>query len=148
MKYIAYAVLGVFSYFVVGYSLVALNIMALPLFQLGTKVNTNYKIIEKTYDADNVIYNYEWFKERFEAIDAINKKIANTQVSVEAFNTNVGADRSAWTFEDKTESSRLNTIVLGLKNQKEDLVAEYNARAKMSNRSIFQDRLPLFIELN
>ena len=146
MKYIAYGILGILAYFVLGYSLVALNIMALPLFSLGTKVNTNYKIIEKTYDADNVIYNYEWFKERFEAIDAIDKKIKNAGESAEIFQTNAGP-RESWTFEDKTESSRLNTIVLGLKNQKEDLVAEYNARAKMSNRNIFQDRLPLFISL-
>lgn len=146
MKIVGIILGGIVLYFVLGYVLVAFGIIALPLFKLQTKVNTNYNIIQKTYNADNVIYNYEWFKNRYEAILAIDTKINNAEYSVTAFESSAGS-RESWTFEDKTEHARLNSIVLGLKNQKEDLIAEYNARAKMENRNIFQNGLPLFIDL-
>lgn len=146
MKYLGIIIGVVLGYFVLGYTLAVLGIIALPLFKLQTKVNTNYNIIQKTYNADNVIYNYEWFKDRYEAIQAIDTKIANAQASVDGFESSAG-DRANWTFEDKTEDSRLRSVVLGLKNQKEDLIAEYNSRAKQANRNIFQNNLPLFIDL-
>lgn len=146
MKYAGIALGVLVGYFVLGYTLVALNIVALPLFKLGTKVNTNYQIIQKTYDADNVIYNYEWFKQQYETIGALKTKIKNAQESVQAFESSAG-DRKSWTFEDKTEHARLQSVVLGLKNQLEDVVATYNARAKMANRNIFQENLPLFVGL-
>lgn len=146
MKYVIFAILGTLAYFVVGYILVGLGIVALPLFRLQTKVGTNYEIIQKTYDADNVLYNYEWFKERYEAIQAVETKIAQAEQAKRDFDIQAGV-RTSWTFEDKTESSRLGAVFQGLKNYKEDIVAEYNARAKMANRNIFQDSLPMFISL-
>lgn len=146
MKYVGIVLGIIVLYFILGYSMAALNIIALPLFQLQSKVSTNYGIIQKTYNADNAIYNYEWFKERYEAIQAIDNKITIADQSVEGFKSSAG-DRSNWTFEDKTEDSRLHTVAQGLRSQKEDLVAEYNARAKMANRNIFQNNLPLFINL-
>lgn len=123
-----------------------IRVMLLPLFKFETKVNTNEQIIQKTYDSDNVIYNYEWFKNQFEAINAIKGKINNADADITSFELSAGA-RSTWTFEDKTEDARLHTIATGLKNQYEDMVAQYNARAKMVNRNIFQNNLPLFIGL-
>lgn len=146
MKYVGYLVVGLVAYFAVGYAAAGLGIIALPLFHLQTKVNTNYQLIQKTYDANNVIYNYEWFKSRYEAIQAIDPKISNAQASVTGFESSAGP-RSTWTFEDKTEDARLNSVVLGLQNQKQDLIAEYNARAKEANRNIFQNNLPTFINL-
>lgn len=143
------AILVIVVLFIGGAALAApfIKLVMLPWFKFGTKVNTNQEIIQKTYDANNVIYNYEWFKERYEAISAIDVKIDNAQIAKDSFEKSAGA-RSSWTFEDKTEDSRLGAVVLGLQNQKQDLVAEYNARAKMANRNIFQNNLPLFIDLN
>lgn len=146
MRYLGFLLLGIAGYFVIGYTLAVLGIVGLPLFTLQSKVATNYGIIEKTYNADNAVYNYEWFKSTYEAIGALENKIKNAQTEVDNFVTSAG-DRKDWTFEDKTEEARLKSVVLGLKNQREDLVANYNARAKMVNRSVFQDKLPLFISL-
>ena len=123
-----------------------LGLVTLPWFKFATKVQTNQQIITKTYDADNVIYNYEWFKNTYEAINADKEKIKTAKTDVDTFELNAGA-RSTWTFEDKTEDARLHTVLTGLQNHYQDLVAQYNARAKMTNRSIFQDNLPLYINL-
>lgn len=94
-------------------------------------------VVNKTVDADNMIYNYEWFKQRHESIDAIDFKIRAQQLSVEDFEKSAG-DRKDWHREDREEHARLSTILTGLRQQRADLAAEYNARSRMANRSIFK----------
>lgn len=125
---------------------VALGIITLPWLKLTTQVKTNQDIITKTYNADNVIYNYHWFQERLGSIKALETQISNAQDELKRFETNAGP-RKEWTFEDKNEDSRLGSIVLGLKNEYKSQVEEYNARASESDRSIFQTDLPLFFSL-
>ena len=104
------------------------------------------KIVSKTMDADNVIHNYEWFKQTAEDITATISKIKTSQEQIDSF-VSVAGPRTAWTFEDKTEYSRLASVVTGLKNYRDDLAATYNARSKMINRNIFEGdtSLPYFI---
>jgi len=109
-----------------------INFVAIPLIQ-------GKRIVEKTLDADNVIYNYEWFKRQFRAVNAIDKKIALQQEAVTNFEKSAGP-RKEWTFEDKTEHARISSIVTGLGQQRADMVAEYNARANMANREIFMGK--------
>lgn len=133
---------------VVGLSVVgmALNVITIPWLKLGSQVQMERDIVTKTYNADNAIYNYEWFKQRLEDIKAAETKIMNAKNSVSDFELSAGS-RDKWTFEDKTEHARLSAVVLGLKNHYEEIVAEYNAKAKMANRNIFQDDLPLIFSL-
>lgn len=102
-----------------------------------TPARTAKDIIQKTLNADNVLANYEWFKQQYNDYLAINKKIAESDSSVSKFERNAGA-RTNWTFEDKNEHSRLSSISDGLKYQKADIVAKYNARSKMLNRELFK----------
>jgi hypothetical protein len=95
------------------------------------------RIVDKTIDADNVIYNYEWFKQRYEDVHAIDAKILDAEASVAAFAEAAGA-RTDWHREDREEHARLSAVALGLKQQRADLAAEYNARSRMANRAIFK----------
>lgn len=95
------------------------------------------RVIDKTMDADNVIYNYEWFKQRHEDIEAVDSKIRGADVSVAAFAESAGP-RTEWHREDREEHARLSSVALGLKQQRADLAAEYNARSRMTNRAIFK----------
>lgn len=108
----------------------AMGLIANPFFQAA-------RIVNKTIDADNVIYNYEWFKRQHEDIRAFDAQVANAQQQLDLFTISAGP-RDKWTFEDKGESQRLSSIVLGLKNQRVAMVAEYNAKSRMVNRSIFK----------
>ncbi len=111
---------------VVGVIGVALN----PFRQAGS-------ILNKTIDADNVIYNYEWFKQRHEDIGAVDSKIRGADASVTTF-ADLAGPRTDWHREDREEHSRLSAVALGLRQQRADLAAEYNARSRMANRSIFK----------
>lgn len=95
------------------------------------------RIAEKTMDADNVIANYEWFKQRHEDIAAIDIKIDDADASVTTFAGELGP-RADWHREDRIEHARLSAVALGLRQQRADLAATYNARSRMANRSIFK----------
>lgn len=123
-----------------------IKILFFPVKVINNTIETWYDIVDKTINADNAIYNYEWFKQKYEDIQATKLQLDNTSITLGAFKTDLW-DRKYWTFEDKNEYSRLNTVYLWQKNYLEWLIADYNARTKMANRQIFQDwLLPNIIE--
>jgi hypothetical protein len=95
------------------------------------------EVVKKTLDADNMIYNYEWFKQRNQDIQAIDSKVRGADEAVKMFKDEAGP-RKDWKRGDREESARLSSILLGLKQQRADLAAEYNARSQMANRSLFR----------
>lgn len=124
----------------------ATGIVTIPWLKLNRQVKMERDIIEKTYDADNALYNYHWFKSQHEEIKATEKKIETAQSNVADFENSAGS-RTGWTFEDKSEHSRLVTTLTGLKNYYQTIVGEYNARAKSVDRAVFQDELPTFFSI-
>lgn len=124
----------------------ALGIITLPWLKLNTQIQTNRDIITKTYDANNVVYNYEWFKQTAEDIKATQTQWQDAADAHAAFTTAAGP-HDKWTFEDKTEDARLGAVQNGLKNHYTQLVADYNAHASEANRNIFQENLPTFFSL-
>lgn len=116
------------------------RIVLWPWFVANRAIDSAYDIADKTLDADNVIYNYEWFKQQVEDIKATENKREIAKQQILAYKEFAG-DRTKWTFEDKTEYNRLNSVWQGISNHLEDLIATFNARSKMANRAIFQDGL-------
>lgn len=102
------------------------------------------RIVAKTVDADNVIYNYEWFRQQVADVHATDLKIAAAIDARSAFEKSAGP-RADWQLNDRQQWDQLNRIVLGLTNQRASMVAEYNGRASMANRSIFLAGLPASI---
>jgi hypothetical protein len=122
------------------------KVLFFPVHVGNQIVNTAYDTVSKTINADNAIYNYEWFKQTFEDINAAKVQLENADKAVSIFKEEAGV-RTSWTFDDKQEAARLSSVALGLRNHLETLIADYNARAKMANRSMFQDGiLPNYIE--
>lgn len=109
------------------------------------EVDSAHDIIDKTYDADNAIYNYEWFKSRHEKIKATEKQIDNVAIQVDEFKSDYGEPKE-YDWQTKQEYNRIKTNFVGLKNHYEDIVAEYNAKSKMANRNIFQNKLPYSVD--
>jgi len=130
----------VFVFLVLSFLGIVFGLISMPLHVASNVVSTTHGVIDKTLNADNALYNYEFFKKQYEDIQAIGNKIVIATKAVDEFNMSAGS-RKDWTFEDKTEASRLASIVQGLQSQQEDMVALYNARSKMANRNIFKDGL-------
>lgn len=133
--------------FILAYVGTTLKLFTLPWQKFEAKVDNAGKIIDKTFDANNQIYNYHWFKEREGQIDATRSQIKIAHQAVVDFEAVAGV-RSSWTFEDKTEAARLRAVETGLRANLENQVTEYNARANEADRSIFIDGLKTYISLD
>lgn len=135
---------GFFALAVIGS---AMNLITIPWLKFDRQVQMNRDIVTKTYNADNALYNYHWFKEKAEYVKATAAKVKIADESVTSFEASAGP-RTAWTFEDKTEAARLRAVAQGLRGAYEESVAEYNARMKQADRAIFAEELPLFFSLD
>ena len=118
----------------------------LPIQTVTTQIDSAGQIIDKTYDADNAIYNYEWFKTQYEKIQAIRTQIIQAKMQIDDLKSTYGTNAANWTQDVREENFRLSSIKTGLINQESNLIDDYNARAKMANRAIFQDKLPLSVD--
>lgn len=127
----------------------------LPLFALGIlgtvlgfitlPFRSAAGIAERTLNADNVLYNYEWFKSTYQEVQAAAIQRDNAEAAYQRFVKDAGP--RPWDYPTSTEAGRLQAVVLGLANQRQNLVAQYNARAQMANRDIFRTRdLPEVIQ--
>lgn len=146
MKYIAYILAGITGILILTGIIFILNILFFPVNTVTKMVDIAYDAQDKVLNADNAIYNYEWFKQKFQDIEAGKKQLSNAMISLASFNSSMPIKRTDWGFEDKTEQARLNTIVLGLQNNLESMIADYNAKASMATRNIFINSvLPSFI---
>ena len=122
-----------------------LKAVLLPAKTVTTQIDSAGNIIDKTYNADNAIYNYEWFKTQYEDIQATERIIKNTDTEMDAYKEMYG-NVSNWDWQTKQDYNSLQKKFLGQQNYYEDLVAEYNARSNMANREIFKDKLPLHVD--
>lgn len=113
-----------------------LSILGGAAFGLISMASQPSRVIQKTFDADNMISNYEWFRQQYADILAMDAKISASVGARISFEESAG-DRSTWKSSDRQQWDQLNRIVLGLENQRTTMVASYNARATMTNRSIF-----------
>jgi hypothetical protein len=145
MKTIGILVVSVFGLALLIGGGMLIQVIFFPVNTAQKMIDTAYQAQNKTLNADNAIYNYEWFKQTYQDINAQKAQLSNAQQTLDAFNASAG-NRKDWTFEDKNEQGRLSSVVLGLKNNLEQTIANYNARASMANRNIFQNSiLPSFI---
>lgn len=123
-----------------------LRIVLFPVNVASREIETAYDATNKIINADNAIYNYEWFKQQKEDIEARVEQLKAANASYQSFLISAGV-RKDWTFEDKGEDARLRSVALGLENNLTQLIADYNARAKMATRNIFEDHvLPDYID--
>ena len=144
MKYF-FATIGIIALLIGGG--IAVKIIFFPVNTLQKEIDIAYDAQDRVLDADNAIYNYEWFKQQLEDINAGKKKYDNASINFDNYVQMLGTNRDKWTFEDKTEYNRLNSVKLGIQNQIEDMIATYNARAKMATRNIFQNSvLPDYLD--
>lgn len=96
------------------------------------------------YEADNAIYNYEWFKTQHQKIIVANQNIKNTEVLVDSYS--MYGSPIDWDYMTKQSHQQDQVTLLGQRNYHNELVGEYNARASMSTRNIFDDKLPMHVD--
>jgi cell shape-determining protein MreC len=137
-----------FGWILGGFAVMVMLIVAANVLFVADTANRSAKgVITKTLDSDNVIQNYEWFKQTkqdYETAKA-NLTVAKKQVA-ELKQT----PREKMDWSDKSALDKAQTTVTGQVAHVNQLAADYNARSKMTNRSIFKAgdvELPTSLEL-
>lgn len=143
MKELKYGILAVLSFAGFLFLLYYLKAALLPVHTQVKKVDTAYEVVDKTMTGDNAIYNYEWFKSQYEAIEAQRDKIQLAEEDYQAYKETLDKDSSKWTRFQQQEEASLRNSLSANKKILTDLIAEYNAKASMANRAIFKDNLPM-----
>lgn len=146
MKILGFMILGIVGIGVLGLLTTGLRVLFFPATVATNMVDTMYDANKKVINADNAIYNYEWFKQKKADIDATKQQYKIASANQISYRESLG-ERKDWTFEDKNEDARLNAVVLGLQTNLESQIGDYNARASMATRNIFEDHvLPNYID--
>ncbi|MDD4516577.1 hypothetical protein [Massilibacteroides sp.] len=105
-------------------------------------IATTQGIASRTMNAENAIYNYEWFITQ-EA--DIRKCLKNEQIAESAltsFISSLPTDRTQWSTFDKKEEASLRNSLVALQQVTNQAIETYNAKSEMANRNIFKDNLP------
>lgn len=108
-------------------ALVALPLAAAAYSTFSTVATAPSRVINKTLQTDNIIFNYE----RFFDINANYK-------------ARIGQIKQYKTFfeseKDPAEKTRLRTEMAAMQQSCRDLANEYNADSQKMNRSLFKDK--------
>lgn len=129
-----YIGLGLAAIFVI----FVLYVVGVFLGVVGSVVTAPARVITKTLDTNNIIYNYEWFHDTAQAYGARVAQIVSHKRAM----AQVPAD-------DRAELNRYRIELEGMRQSCRDLAARYNANALKVNRAVFKDpRTPpqLFLE--
>jgi len=83
------------------------------------------KVVQKTFQADNIITNYEWYYDTHAAYEARLGQITDHSSYLEAE-------------EDRIEIQRLRIELTAMRQSCRDLATKYNANSQKVNKSIFK----------
>ncbi len=96
-------------------------------------------IVERTMNADNVLYNYEWFHARVADYDSATRQVQQKQHDMSVFLESAGP-RNTWNYATQQEYNQLNVELSGLRAQRTNIANEYNSHVGMTNRNLFRSR--------
>lgn len=113
-----------------GLALVPVVVISLVFGGVFTSVVTAPgRVINKTLETDNIIYNYEWFHDTSRAFGARVNQIASHK---RAMATIPLVDQ-----QSIAELNRYRIEIEGMRQSCRDMAARYNANASKVNRNIF-----------
>jgi hypothetical protein len=117
-----------------------IKIAFFPAHVINKGIEAGYQIADKTLDADNILQNYEFFKQQYQDYKALVSTVEMSQKQVADYKAQLPAKRDSWSESDKNELDRLNIVLVGQKQQLNNIASEYNAKSKMQNRSLFKTK--------
>lgn len=110
---------------------------------VSSVIGRGAELVDKTFDADNIIYNYEQFQRDAQNVRQFETAYQTAKQAYDSFREELGDDRSSWAQSDRDELNVLRSAMIGNKAERNRLAAEYNAKSQMLNRDLFKsDNLP------
>lgn len=139
LKIAAIVVVAVIAFTVISY-------FFFPFLMFTEERDAGKEVVEQEMSAENAIDEYEWFRTQHAEIEAQRNQVENSYDELDRFYEVQGEDPDEWSRTAQERHSRIQQRITGNQNQLENLVADYNARASMDNRAVFQCNLPYQVD--
>lgn len=128
--------------------LFVLGLLGSGLGFLGRMLSRPAAIVDSVTDPDRIINNYEWYEEAYNDALALDAKIANTVKQISTQFEGLPQDRTKWSRQDRDAWNQWQTTLNGQRSQRENIVAEYNAKSKLITRNLWKaPHLPYQLEV-
>lgn len=145
-KYIGLFFLAVI---LLGFIGVITNIISLPFFVANKAADGAKTVVSRTLDGDNILFNYENFKDMYEGAKQQVANIKKQEKSLDDLRKTYGEDAKAWPKDVRDNASFIQQTIDGLNMQYQNIAARYNADSKKLNRNLFKDKdLPYQLPLD
>ena len=105
-------------------------------------IDTPREINNRVMNADNAIYNYEWFKQQEADIKRLYLQETNHKLALESYKETLPENTAQWDMFMRDEYSRLSSNYRAQTDMVNRAIANYNAKSSMVTKSIFKDNLP------
>ncbi|HEY4032862.1 MAG TPA: hypothetical protein VGL94_02735 [Ktedonobacteraceae bacterium] len=139
-------ILSLLGIFVFGWILwgigVGLGIISLAPHGLSNKVQMNHGIIDETVNAKNCLQWQDWFKTSEASIQTLQSTVENAQGAIDQFKQD---NQKPYSDAQQQQLSQLQMNLTGAKNEANDAINTYNAKAKQENLAYCKNGLPIFI---
>lgn len=123
--------------------------LVFPLFVVQKVQDSAEKVVSKTLDSDNVLFNYENFKDLYNGAKQQVANIKKAKKSMDDLKSLYGEDAKNWTKDVRQQQAFLQENVDGYSMQYQNIASRYNSDSKKLNRNLFKDKeLPYEIPLN
>jgi hypothetical protein len=96
-------------------------------------------VAERTLNADNVIYNYEWFHQHYMDWQTAGTNADAKERELNSALTTAGPTNT-WNLATQREINQLRVELSGLRAHRVNIANEYNAHVAMANRNLFRSR--------
>lgn len=108
------------------------------------------EVVEQTIDTDNVLYNYENFKDLYNEAKAQVAKIESAEEQKQGLKETHGEPKE-FPEDIRKELADLNENIAGFEKQYQSIVKQYNSDSSKLNRNLFKDdnlpaELPLYYQ--
>ena len=103
-------------------------------------INSGKGVVEKTFQPENVIFNYEFFYDQYNGYIKLQNMLKTAEKQELDFLAISGDVISKWTDAEVFEYQRIQQHIVGIKNQIDECVSKYNSESSKINVKIFKDK--------
>lgn len=115
------------------------KVVFFPVHVADKAVDTANGVVDKTLNADNVLQNYENFKDLYHDAKSQVMNIETAKKSMEQIKETYG-DPSTWTKDVRENYNFQQQNINGYMMQYQSLVKEYNSDSSKMNKNLFKDK--------
>jgi len=133
---------GVILLVFLGLSIIGIitKVVLFPTHVANKALDASYGIVDKTVNADNILFNYENFHNMYQGAIQQSNNIINTEKSIETLKQTYGNNPTQWPKDVRSELSHQQQTLQGYQAQYQRIKSDYNADSQKLNRNLFKEK--------